>query len=216
MTQPSLSNGASHDNGMLTMGRNRKMTTRRVALSIAQSSTYCHRRRKSHGLLKYFTGLLKHEWCTTYWTCGACCGTPYFVGMRRSWLFRKRKSLKLSCIKWSISFTVLVQFPCYNKTAEFCWSKVEASTSFLWPPFTVFYSSTREEAHPPRLMTCITLKQNVPSWVNPLGCADHVSCRFYSNAMVSQVVSYLTATFVVKINGSTDLDETYFGCKERT
>jgi hypothetical protein len=136
-----------HEKGMKTMGRNHIMTTHRVALSIAQSSTYCHRRRKSHGLLKYFTGLLhvEHKWCTTYWTCGACCGTPCFVATKRSWLLRKRKSLKLSCIKWSrrISFTVLVQFPCYNKTAEFCWSKGEASTSFLWPPSTVFFSSAR-------------------------------------------------------------------------
>lgn len=47
-------------------------------------------------------------------------------------------------------------------------------------------------------------------------CADHVSYCIYSIAMVSQVVSYVTATFVVKINGSTDFNGQYFGCKERT
>ena len=52
-----------------------------------------------------------------------------------------------------------------------------------------------------------------PSSVNPLGCADHVSCRIYSIAMVSQVVSYVTANFVVKINGSTDLDRTFSDVK---
>lgn len=125
---------------MLTMGRNRTMTTQRVASSIAQSSTYCHSRRNSHRLLKYFTGLLKHEWGTTYWTGVACCGTLYFVWMKRSWLFRKRKSLKLPCV---FLYKMIYIFHCpspasrlkYNcRVHHFCWSKGE-EYALLVPSF---------------------------------------------------------------------------------